>query len=215
MERLHPPTSRIGRVAAIVATALVLLLVLTQLILPGIGEGAIEDRLTENGGVAEVSLSAKPAARLLWGDGDRLAIDATGLDLELRTADDPVVFDDLDRFGEVEIVITDSTAGPVDLRNFVLSRDGDEPYSLEATGATSVADLGESAAESFAVPGSDILGGILSATGIGGSDLDVDLDMRIESDEGRIRVVEGGGEIAGIPTGPLAELITAAIVVEL
>jgi len=215
MERLHPPTSRIGRVAAIVAAALVLLLVLTQLILPGIGEGAIEDRLTENGGVAEVSLSAKPAARLLWGDGDRLAIDAAGLDLELRTADDPVVFDDLDRFGEVEIVITDSTAGPVDLRNFVLSRDGDEPYSLEATGATSVADLGESAAESFDVPGSDILGGILSATGIGGSDLDVDLDMRIESDEGRIRVVEGGGEIAGIPTGPLAELITAAIVVEL
>ncbi len=212
MERLRPPTSRIGRIAAIVAAALVLLLVLTQLILPGIGEGAIEDRLTENGGVAEVSLSAKPAARLLWGDGDRLAIDAAGLDLELRTG---VVFDDLDRFGEVEIVITDSTAGPVDLRNFVLSRDGDEPYSLEATGATSVADLGESAAESFDVPGADILGGLLNATGVGGSDVDVDLDMRLESDDGRIRVVEGGGEIAGIPTGPLAELITSAIVVEL
>lgn len=215
MDRLQLPATRLGKIAAVVAAALMLLLVLTQLILPRIGEGAIEDRLTENGGVAEVSLSAKPAARLLWGDGDRLAIDAAGLDLELRTADDPVVFDDLDRFGEVEIVITDSTAGPVDLRNFVLLRDGDEPYSLEATGATSVADLGESAAESFDVPGSDILGGILSATGIGGSDLNVDLDMRIESDEGRIRVVEGGGEIAGIPTGPLAELITAAIVVEL
>lgn len=50
---------------------------------------------------------------------------------------------------------------------------------------------------------------------MGGSDLDVDLDMRLESDDGRVRVVEGGGEIAGIPTGPLAELIASAVVVEI
>ncbi|MBA2256392.1 MAG: hypothetical protein H0W05_04185 [Thermoleophilaceae bacterium] len=214
MDRIRLPTSRAGRIAAGAATALVLLLVLSQLLLPGIGEGAVEDRLTENGGAADVSLSAKPAARLLLGDGDRIEIDATGLDLEIARANDPVVFDDLDRFGDVEIVIADSTVGPVRLEHLVLSRNGDEPYSLEATGTTSLADLAGSAGEDFEVPGSDLLGAILNATGVGGSDLALDLDMRLESDGGRVRVLEGGGEVAGIPTGPLAELIASAIVVE-
>lgn len=215
MDRIRLPTSLAGRIAAVAAATMVLLLVLSQLLLPGIGEGAIEDRLTENGGAADVSLSAKPAARLLWGDGDRIGIDATGLDLEIGRANDPVVLEDVDRFGDVEIVIADSTVGPIELENLVLSRNGDEPYSLEATGHTSLADLADSAGEDFEVPGSDLLGALLNATGVGGSDLDVDLDMRLESDDGRIRVVEGGGEIAGIPTGPLAELIASAIVVEL
>ena len=49
----------------------------------------------------------------------------------------------------------------------------------------------------------------------GTGEVDVELDMRMESDEGRVRVVEGGGEVAGIPTGPLAEIITSAIAIEL
>ena len=123
-----------GRIAAIAGAAVVLVLILSQLFLPGIGEGVIEDRLTENGGAADASLSATPAARLLWGSGDKIAVDATGLDLEVTTSDDPVVFDDLDRFDDVEIVIRDSSMGPVQMSNFVLTRNGDEPYSLEATG---------------------------------------------------------------------------------
>ena len=208
------PQSTAGRIAAIVAAAVVLLLVLTQLFLPGIGAGAIEDRLTDGGGVADVSLGATPAARLLWGDGDRITIAATGLDLDLD-AEDPEVFKNLDRFGEVEIVVSDSRAGPVDIDTFVLTRDGDEAYALASRGATSVADLAEFFADDAALPGADILGGIIGATGVGGTDVDVELDMRLESDGGRIQVVEGGGEIAGIPTGPLAELITQAILVRL
>jgi hypothetical protein len=30
-----------------------------------------------------------------------------------------------------------------------------------------------------------------------------------------VRVVSGGGTVGGIPTGPLAELLTAAVVVQL
>lgn len=167
MDRSRLPTSLAGRIAAVAAAATVLALVLSQLLLPGIGEGAIEDRLTENGGAADVSLSAKSAARLLWGDGDRIAIRATGLDLEIARADDPVVFDELDSFGDVEIVIAHSTAGPVELENLVLSRSGDEPYSLEATGTTSLADLADSAGEDFDVPASDLLGALLGATRVG------------------------------------------------
>ena len=208
------PRSIPGRIAAALGAAVVLLLVVSQLFLPGIGEGVIEDRLTENGGVAEASLKAVPAARLLWGAGDRIEIDATSLDLEVTAADDPVVFDDLDRFDDVQIIIRDSSMGPVQLEEFVLAREGDEPYSLEATGDTSLSDLAEFGAETFDLPGGDILGGILGVA-TGGTEVDVDLDMKIESDDGRVRVVEGGGQIAGIPTGPLAAFITSAVTVEL
>ncbi len=61
------------------------------------------------------------------------------------------------------------------------------------------------------LPGADILGGIISATGVGGTDLDVQLDMALTSDDGRIEVTEGEGEIAGVPTGPLAAVVTQAI----
>lgn len=214
MSSLPIPKSLPGRIVATLLAALVLLLILCQIFLPGIGEGAIEDRLTENGGIADASLSAKPAARLLWGDGDRVEIDATGLDLVVTAESDPVVLDDLDRFGDVEIVMRDSSVGPVELDDFVFTRDGDEPYSLEATGTTSVSDLAEFGAETFDVPGSDILGGILNVA-TGGTNVDVDLDMRLESEDGRVRVVEGGGDIAGFPVDALAALITSAIAIEL
>lgn len=204
------PTTTLGKIAAIVAAAVVLLLVLAQLFLPGIGEGAIEDRLTEGGGVADVSLSSVPAARLLWGDGDRIEISGTGLDLDLDEPD-PEVFKNLDRFGDVQILVSDSRAGPVDVETFVLTRDGDGPYSLESNGATSAADLAEFFADDASLPGADIIGGIISATGLGGTDLDVELDMELTSDDGRIEVTQGEGEIAGIPTGPLAAVITQAI----
>jgi hypothetical protein len=208
------PQSLAGRIAAIAGSAVVLVLILSQLFLPGIGEGVIEDRLTDNGGAAEASLSATPAARLLWGSGDKIAVDATGLDLEVTTSDDPVVFDDLDRFDDVEIVIRDSSMGPVQMSNFILTRNGDEPYSLEATGDTSVSDLAQFGAETFNVPGGDLLGGILGVA-TGGTEVDVDLDMKIESDDGRVHVIEGGGEVAGIPTGPSAAFITSAVTIEL
>lgn len=201
MRSLPLPQSLAGRIAAILGAAVVLVLVVSQLFLPGIGEGVIEDRLTENGGVADASLSATPAARLLWGSGDRIAIDATGLDLEVTTAEEPVVFDDLDRFDDVEIIIRDSSMGPIDVEDFVLTRQGDDPYSLEAHGATSASDLAEFGAETFDLPGGDLLGGILSVA-TGGTEVDVDLDMLVESDDGRVHVLEGGGEVAGIPTGP-------------
>ena len=211
---MHFPQSLWGRIAAIAGAAIIVVLLVSQIFLPGIGEGVIKDRLTENGGTADVSLSATPAARLLWGSGDKIAVDANGLDLEVSTSDDPVVFDDLDRFDDVEIVIDDSSMGPVQMTSFVLTRNGDEPYSLEATGNTSVSDLAEFGAEAFDLPGGDILGGILGVA-TGGTEVDVDLDMKIESDDGRVHVIEGGGEIAGIPTGPLAAFITSAVTVEL
>jgi len=209
------PGSLFGRIAALAGGALLLLLVLAQVFVPGLGESAIEDRLTENGGVAEVSLKATPAVRLLWGSGDALEISGSGLGLELDLEEDPRAFEDLDRFGDAQIVITDSDAGPVRIDNFTLTQQGDDPYALAMRGVTSLSDIAEFAAGNAELPGSGILGTVLDFTGVGGTDLDIDMDMKLVSDDGRIRVTEGGGEIAGVPTGPLAELITSAIVLRL
>ena len=202
-----------ARIAAIVAAAIVLLLVVTQLVLPGLGEGAIEDRLTENGGVADVSLSALPAARLLWGDGDEIGIQASGLDLDLDTQ--PEVFDDLDRFDDVKIAMAGSQAGPIELDSFALTREGDEPYALAIRGSTSPTELAEFVAADSDLPGAGVIAGVIDAAGVGTLDLPLEIDMRLESDSGRVHVIEGDGEIAGIPTGPLATWITNAIVVRL
>ena len=39
--------------------------------------------------------------------------------------------------------------------------------------------------------------------------------MELTTDGGRVEVVSGGGNVGGVPTGPLAELITSAVVVRL
>ena len=41
------------------------------------------------------------------------------------------------------------------------------------------------------------------------------IDLEVTSEDGRVRVVSGGGTVAGFETGPLAQLITSAIVVQL
>jgi hypothetical protein len=43
----------------------------------------------------------------------------------------------------------------------------------------------------------------------------VALNMELRSESGRVVVASGGGTVDGYPTGPLAELITSAIVVRL
>src|SRR5215210_6268534 len=89
---LRPPIL-IGLVIAILAT----LLLIAQLLLPRLGEGKIEDRLTQGGGEAEVSLEATPAARLLLGDGDRIQVRGSDLDLDLES-EEPEVLNKLDGF---------------------------------------------------------------------------------------------------------------------
>ena len=43
----------------------------------------------------------------------------------------------------------------------------------------------------------------------------IDLDMQLRSEDGRVVVESGGGTVAGLPAGLLAQVITSAIVVRL
>jgi hypothetical protein len=190
---------------------LTLLLVAAQLLVPGIGERQIADRLTENGGEVDVTLSATPAARLLWGDGDSLEISGSQLQLDLVT-DDPQVFDRLDGFDEVDVGLSDFSAGPFDVMSFELQRSGDEPYELRSMSATTAADLVDYGADALGLAGGPLLRFLAGRAPLGSRSIPIELEMRMESDDGRISIISGGGTVAGYPTGPLAQFITAAIV---
>jgi hypothetical protein len=60
--------------AAIVLAILMVLAAATQLVLPGIAEDRIHDRLAHDGRVESVYVSAFPAVKLLWGDADRVTV---------------------------------------------------------------------------------------------------------------------------------------------
>ena len=193
---------------------LTVLLVAAQLFVPGIGERQIEDRLTEGGGDAEVTLSATPAARLLLGDGDRIEVRGSNLELDLET-EDPQVLDRLDGFGEVEVDLADFRAGPFEVSSFEMIRDGDGPYTVRSTSSTTPADLLGYGAGALGLAGGSILEFFTGRAPLANRRIPVSVDMQMESDDGRIRVVSGSGTVAGYPTGPLAQFITAAIVVRL
>ncbi len=197
-----------------VAGIVVFLLVAGQILIPDIGEKRVEARLTEGGGTADVTLGAVPAARLLFSDGERFEVSARDLDLELNRQ--TRVFENLDGFSIVDVSIANFHAGPFDLASFELERDGEGPYRLTATGTTTPDELVSYGIEDLSLPGSSIFDTALELLGIDTTvTVPIDLDMELTSEDGRIQVVSGGGEIAGFPTGPLAELLTSAIVVQL
>ncbi len=203
-----------ARWALIVAGVVVFVLVASQILLPPLGEHRVEDRLTEGGGSAEVTLGSVPALRLLFGDGERLEV--SGRDLALDLGGDRDVFERLDGFSIVEISIVDSSAGPFSLDSFELSRDGAGSYHLVSSGSTTAAGLADAGLESVQLPAESMLDAIIGEL-LGADDepIPIELDMQLASEDGRVRVVSGGGEIAGVPTGPLAELLSAAIVVRI
>src|SRR5437764_14242550 len=99
------------RVLLIGAGIAILLIVLSQLLLPLYLEGRVEDRLTEHGGKADVSLKALPALTLLSSSGSEAKVRGTGLSLDLNGGGDKPL-DHLDGFGKVDVDVKASTVGP-------------------------------------------------------------------------------------------------------
>ena len=199
----------------LVAGVAIFVVVASQILVPSLGERRVEDRLTERGGSAEVTLGAFPAARLLFSDGERFEVEARDLDLALDQ--EARVFDRLDGFSLVEVSIEDSVAGPFELDSFRLSREDEGPYRLVSSGVTTVSGLVDAGFDTVELPGESLADLILNQL-FGEADdaeVPVELDAELTSEDGRVRVVSGGGTVAGFETGPLAELISSAIVVQL
>jgi hypothetical protein len=198
----------------VVALALLALAAASQLVIPPIAEHRIENRLTDGGGSANASLAAFPAARLLFGDGKRISISGTGLDLDLEQRTD--VFDKLDGFDRVDVNLTDFHAGPFAVASFALERPAPSaPYHLVSSSRTTPGDLAAYGAGQLGLPGGPLLQFFTDQALGGNRPVPIHVDMELRSDGGRVVVVSGGGTVAGYPTGPLAELITSTIAVRL
>lgn len=203
--------SRNARIGAGVASAVVLALVALQVALPRLASSAAEERLTERGGSAEVSVSSWPAVRLLLGgDGDRLRVRAREIETESTGEARPL--ERLDGFGEVDVLIEDSVAGPIDLRELRLERAGGGDYRLSVDAAVAPRNLARHLGSQLGAFGG-LVGGLAGGSiPLGDEPVPVALDAIVESDDGRARVVDSGGSVAGIPLGPIADLIVGAVV---
>jgi hypothetical protein len=190
----------------------ILLLVLSQLFLPLYLESRVEDRLTKNGGKAEVTLKALPAFTLLAGSGDETKVTGSRLGFDLmETMNKPL--DNLDDFDKVDVDVTDSTAGPFKLSHLTLERDNsDDPYEMSLEGSVTGRDLATYAGGQLAGPLGGFLGGLASgALPLTSSPIPVTLDATMKSDGGRARVESVTGTIAGLPAGPLLEALAQAV----
>jgi len=201
------------RAVVILVVALAAILVGSQLLLPRYLEGRIENRLAAQGGTAEVSLDALPAARLLFGAGDRIEVRGSGLRLDLARAR-PEVFERLEGFDEVDVRLADLTVGPVRASSVRLSRVGGAPrYTLALQATVSPRELARFVTAQL--PG--LLGGLFgevaaSALPLADAPIPIELATDIEKVGGRWRASGGAGTIAGLPAGPVAEALATAIV---
>ena len=90
---------------------LIIAAVATQMLIPRIGENQVEDRLTKEGGTAEVNIEAVPAIRLLFDDGDKLEVRAQEVDIPIDDIQGKS-FKEFDGFNEVDVRLALSKVGP-------------------------------------------------------------------------------------------------------
>jgi hypothetical protein len=199
-----------------IVVGVVVLAGVTQLVIPGFVERKVESSLEErsDGGEAVVDVKAFPAVRLLWGSGDRMEVRGRGLAIDIaQRTDDPL--GRLDGFDEVDIDLTDLTAGPVDVQAFSLVKNEDDTsYYLRMEAETTPVALAESVGGQL---GGD-LGSLIAGAGadalLGGGEVDVPIDV-----EGQVSRADGGAldvdavraSVAGVPAGPFAEAMVQAV----
>lgn len=192
--------------------AAVALLAACQLALPGLAESKVRDRIERNGGTARVSISAFPAPRLLFGDGDSLKVSGSGLEVDVNRRER--VLQRLDGFDSVDVRLTRLDADPLVVRSFVLQRaDGEHGYRVRMDAETSPRDV----AGFLGSQAGGLVGGLLgdlAAGGLpGGGGERVPLRIRadVESRDGDVQVTSASGSVAGVPAGPLAEVVVEGV----
>jgi LmeA-like phospholipid-binding len=115
---------RARRIAAVSAGAIVLLLALAQLLLPGIAADRISSRLSRYGHVRSVHVSAWPAVELLWGNADKVSVRADNLTLALPQTGH--VLREASGAEEIDMTVVQMRVGPLQLGDVRLEKHGDE-----------------------------------------------------------------------------------------
>jgi hypothetical protein len=183
---------------------------ITQGVIPGQAEKKIRDRLTRNGGTADVTVRAIPAIRLLFDDGDELDVRAQGIAIPARDLRGGS-FKQLDGFDEMNFEMVRSEVGPFTADRVSLTRGEGEPnYDFTFRGNTSAGQLANFALGSLP----PILRTLIET--LGGRPADAQIPIRLEaelkSEGGRAELVRGTGTVAGLPLGGIALPIAGAII---
>ncbi len=202
---------RHGRLLIGTGLAVLGALALSQLLLPRYVERRTAERLTEGGGAAEVSVSAFPALRLLRTDGDRIQVRSERLTIDL--GDREPVLERLDGFDEVDVEVRDLRAGPFTGETFSLTRaEGSGTYALRLSATVTARGLSDYAAATLGGGLGALLMGLSGQLlAPGGAPIPIQLDAELASRGGRAELVSGGGTVAGVPAGPLAEALAGAV----
>ena len=199
------------RLAIRLGSPLVTLVIASQFLLPPYLEHRVANRLTAHGGTAQVDMSAVPALRLLFGHGSGLRIRARGLSVDLAPGQEDV-FKRLDDFGNAEIAVSDSRAGPFTVRSFWVSRKADHAYDVIVSGEATAGDVARYAGSQLAGGFGQALAGLAASTlGAFGGPIPFNARMRIETGSGTPRALNVIGEVAGLPAGPLAQIVANAL----
>jgi hypothetical protein len=124
-------------IALAAAGTIVVLLVVAQLVLPSMAENQVADDLEKIGPRPDVSVSAFPAVKLLWGKADKVKVDMS----TARTPGSSQLADQLERtkdVDELDVRVGTLRAGPLTVRDARLRKDGGD---LTATATVRDADL--------------------------------------------------------------------------
>ena len=205
---MRGPAMRLGVSAAVVIVAVA---VLSQLLIPRYLEHRVANRLSEHGGTADVQMSAFPAARLLFGHGRSIRIRANGLSVDIQE-DQTDVFDQLDKFDRVDVRVRASRAGPFTVDDFALRRTGPRRYAVAVAADATAGDVARYAGSQLGGQFGQALAG-LAAGVIGGfgQRVPVDAAMDIDTSSRPPRAYAVRGAVAGLPAGPLAAIVTNAL----
>ena len=124
---------------AVIATAAVVLIVLivAQLVLPGIATNRLRDRLSESGTVLSVKISAFPAIELLWHQADRVVV-RMGQYHPASSGDVGTALAQTADVGSLDASASEFQSGLLTLRDATLTKRGTE---LTGTALVTEADL--------------------------------------------------------------------------
>jgi hypothetical protein len=200
----------------LVGTLIVLALVVlvAELALLPYLEHRVEDRLEEGGGAAEVEIDAFPALGLLVGRAGSFRGTGSRLRFEILDGRRESPFERLDDFKSVDMQFREIEAGPLRVNQFELTRfNRHDPYKLKVTATTTPREL--SAELGGAAAGT--LGGLIGSLstgllpGAGDLPIPVELDAIVDSRDGKPNVTSARGSVAGLPAGPLANVVLASV----
>jgi hypothetical protein len=125
------------RIAAIaVAGVILLLLVVAQLVLPGIAAQRLHDRLARSGRVLQVKVSAFPAIELLWHHADHVVISMASY--SSNSSDLGNLIGQADDVGSLDASTRQLESGLLRLRDATLRKRGD---ALTGSATVAVADV--------------------------------------------------------------------------